>query len=78
MVISKLKKKLVVWKVHCLVSKIAIKGISEATILLLKKVCDEYCLLGISEWITEGVKEVALLELIEIKMLVLTNSSKLG
>ena len=60
------------------VSKIGIKGITEETILGRKELCDEYSPLGISEWISEGVKEVALLGLIEITMLGLTNSSKIG
>ena len=38
------------------VTKIAIKGITEATILYRKELCDEYSPLGISEWISEGVK----------------------
>ena len=60
------------------ISKISIKGITEATIICRKELCDEYSPLGISEWISEGVKEVDLLGLIEIEILGLTNSSKLG
>ena len=46
------------------VSKIAIKGIPEATILVRKEVYDGYSPIGISGWISEGFKEVALLGLI--------------
>ena len=48
------------------VTNIAIKGITEATILVRRELYDEYSPLGISERISEGVKEVALLGLIEI------------
>ena len=59
-------------------SKIAIKGITESTILGRKEFCDKYSPLGISESISEGFKEVDFLFLIEITMLGLTNFSKLG
>ena len=60
------------------VSKIYSKFITGATILGRKEVCDEYSPLGIFELITEGFKEVDLLGLIEITMLGITSSSKLG
>ena len=46
------------------VSKRAIKGITEATILGRKEFCDKYIPLGIYEWILEEVKDVALIGLI--------------
>ena len=60
------------------VPKIAIKGITEESILGRKELCDKNSILCISECISEGVNEVALIGLIEIAMLGLTNYSKLG
>ena len=59
------------------VSKITIKGITEVTILGRNEFFDEYITLGISDLTSEGFKEVDLLGLIEIKMIGLSNSSKL-
>ena len=60
------------------VSKTAIKVITEENKLFRQEFCDEYSPLGISELISEGVKGVDLFGLIEITIIVFTNSSELG